>query len=82
MKIDVKTNNCGSMFLKMLAWMEICSQIGHSTSFNVWVDGDGMADFKFEPIDPDVKKAYAALKEEINKQRDETGKDIKDFGFE
>lgn len=82
MKIDVKTENCSSMFLKMLAWMEVCSHIGHSTGFNVWVDGDGSADLKFEPMDPDVKKAYNDLKKEIIKQRDETGKDIKGFDFE
>lgn len=81
MLIDIEGNNLPEL-LKMFAWMEICGTIGHSTDFHVGYDGDGAARYTFKPKDKDVAKAYEQLKKEINKQRDETGKDIKAFNFE
>ena len=81
MLIDVDGNNL-SKLLKMFAWMEICGSIGHSTDFHVGYDGDGSASYTFKPKDKDVAKAYEQLKKEINKQRDDTGEDIKNFNFE
>ncbi len=43
-------------FLKLLRVMQFCGWIGHSTSFNVGVDGDGAFSMDVEVIGEDGEK--------------------------
>ena len=43
-------------FLKLLRAMQFCGDIGHSTSFNVGVDGDGTFDMDVEVIGENGEK--------------------------
>ena len=51
-------------FLKLLRAMQFCGDIGHSTSFNVGVDGDGAFDMDVEVIGKDGEKTN--LRELVN----------------
>lgn len=51
-------------FLKLLRAMQFCGDIGHSTSFNVGVDGDGAFSMDVEVINEDGEKTN--LRELIN----------------
>lgn len=52
-------------FINMLAWMEMCGDIGHRTKFIVDLDGDGCARpiFSFDTVY--MQKQYEKLKQEI-----------------
>lgn len=82
MNVNIITNENAGKFLQMLAWIEFCCHAGHSTDFNVGVDGDGGADLSFEFTDKDTAAAYAELKQEIVDQYNATNTDIKGFTFD
>ena len=52
-------------FINMLAWMELCGNIGHRTKFIVDLDGDGTARPKFSFDTDDMQKQYKKLRQEI-----------------
>ena len=52
-------------FLKMLAWMEWCGNIGHSTSFRVIFDGDGTAKIHCNFEDEELQDKYNVIRKEI-----------------
>ena len=51
-------------FLKLLRAMQFCGDIGHSTSFNVGVDGDGAFSMDVEVIGENGEKSN--LRELVN----------------
>lgn len=53
-------------FMKMLAWMEYCGDIGHCTDFFVRLDGDGSARPKFKFEDTEIQEGYKELKYSMN----------------
>lgn len=63
--------------LEMFAWMERCCEVGHSSGFNVSVDGDGNAQFVLNFKKQELKKKY----EEIKKIVAEKYKDNDPKGF-
>jgi len=62
---------------KMLAYMERLGKIGHSTTFEVGVDGDG--GFVITCVDKNAKELSKKWLDEISNP---DGKDIKYFSFE
>ena len=52
-------------FIKMLAWMELCGNVGHCTDFIVRLDGDGSARPKFELETDELQKEYDNLRKDI-----------------
>lgn len=80
-------------FIKLLRAMQFCGNIGHSTSFNVGVDGDGAFSMDVEVIDEngkltnlrelvnlDDKSYWEAVKD--HRKWFPNSKDELDFGFE
>lgn len=65
-------------FVNMLAWMEMCGNIGHSSSFVVHLDGDGAARPKFLFDTAEMQKRYEELRHEMCKayDRDPCGADV------
>lgn len=49
-------------FINMLAWMELCGNVGHFTDFVVAMDGDGNARPKFTFDDSGVQKQFDELR--------------------
>lgn len=62
----------------MLAYMQSLGEIGHSTSFTVFVDGDGAFNVDMKR---DSKSLNSIYSEAIKEQSDEDG-DIKSFSFD
>lgn len=78
-------------FLKLLRAMQFCGSIGHSTSFNVGVDGDGAFSMDVEVIGEDgektnlrelVKLDNKTYWEAVKEHRKWSSRDELDFGFE
>ena len=53
-------------FMKMLAWMEYCGNIGHYTDFLVGLDGDGSSRPKFKFEDVETQKTYEDLRRSMS----------------
>lgn len=51
--------------LNMLAWMEWCGNVGHSSAFTVFFDGDGAAKIKLEFEDENTQKKYDELRKSM-----------------
>lgn len=66
--------------IRMLAWMEICGSIGHTTSFFVNYDGDGPARLTFDF--GDYQEEYDDFKESLFEVYKKTKKDHKHFNFD
>lgn len=49
-------------FVKMLAWMELCGNVGHCTPFMVILDGDGSARPKIKFETEEMQKEYDELR--------------------
>ena len=79
-------------FLKLLRAMQFCGDIGHSTSFNVGVDGDGAFSMDVEVIGDNgkektnlrelVKLDDKSYWEAVKEHRKWSSRDELDFGFE
>lgn len=52
-------------FINMLAWMELCGNVGHCTDFIIRLDGDGSARPKFKFETEELQKEYDQLKKDI-----------------
>lgn len=67
MKLDLYMYNAAQeeKLLKMLAWMEWCGNIGHSTSFRVIFDGDGTAKIHCNFENEELQNKYNAIRKEI-----------------
>lgn len=53
-------------FIRILAWMEYCGDIGHYTNFLVGLDGDGSARPKFKFKDENTQKQYDDLRRSMS----------------
>lgn len=66
LKVSFKEERQMREFMKMLAWMEYCGNIGHYTDFLVGLDGDGTARPKFKFEDEEVQKQFEDLRRGMN----------------
>lgn len=73
-------NEFSQTMFEMLAWMELCSSIGHTTTFIVGVDGDGRTDLKFK-FDEETQKVYDELRGNMLTAYKENG-EFKRFNFD
>lgn len=64
-KIQMGTSIQEETFMKMLAWMEFCGNIGHCTSFRVIFDGDGTAKMHCNFETEELQEKYSAIRKEI-----------------
>lgn len=82
MKINASENNKRE-FMKMIAWIELCGNIGHTCQwFKVGVDGDGSGRLNFEFDDKQEQDEFDKIKNELLKEYDETDEDLKEISFE
>ena len=54
-----------NQFLNMLAWMELCGNVGHCTDFQVRLDGDGSARPKFKFDSEEMQKSFDDLRTDM-----------------
>lgn len=64
MKLDVNFSKerMSNEFINVLAWMEWCSNVGHSSTFTVNIDGDGAAAMKVNFEDEELQNKYNELR--------------------
>lgn len=67
-------------FIKMLAWMELCGNVGHCTDFVVVMDGDGSARPKFIFNDDEVQEQFDTLRKNYCECELRTIPNVKDVG--
>lgn len=65
--------------LRLLAWMGICSEIGHNTKFNVEFLGDYSADVKVCCLEG--REEYEAAKHELFDDYNFNNQEPKQFSF-
>lgn len=53
-------------FINMLAWMELCGNVGHCTDLMVRLDGDGNARPKFKFETEELQKEYDELRKSFS----------------
>lgn len=76
--VDMRYGNVDAM-LKMLAWMETLGGVGHSSSFKVYVDGDGSSRWRFKFQDRETQRRFEELKKQCVEDHINTEKDIESF---
>ena len=54
-----------NQFFNMLAWMELCGNVGHCTDFQVRLDGDGSARPKFKFDSEEMQKSFDDLRADM-----------------
>ena len=54
-----------NQFLNMLAWMELCGNVGHCTDFQVRLGGDGSARPKFKFDSEEMQKSFDDLRTDM-----------------
>ena len=80
MKIDIKGSGRTKHLINMLAWIELLGDIGHSTSFKVYVDGDGCSRWKFKFENEEEQKQFNILKQQLcDEHINNDGHDIEFF---
>lgn len=79
MKINILGNGNNKQLIKMIAWIELLGNVGHSASFNVFADGDSNTRWKFKFEDEEQQKEFDALRKELCKEYINTHKDIEHF---
>ena len=84
MKVEITMRNSyqEENLMRMLAWMEWCGNVGHSTSFQVIFDGDGTAKIhcNFETVE--LQEKYSRIRQEIrDKYNNGSGRDPEYFEF-
>lgn len=57
-------------FVNLMAWMEMCGNIGHSSDFVVHLDGDGTVRPKFLFDTAEIQKRYEELRHDMCKEYD------------
>jgi hypothetical protein len=79
MDLHIKTFNKSQMneILKLLAWMELCGNIGHCSDFTVRFDGDGQANLKVSFDNEAIQNSYDEMRRKLLRQYDENGKETK-----
>lgn len=67
-------------FMQILAWMELCGNVGHFTNFLVGLDGDGNARPKFVFEDEDTQNIFDEMRSNLCKEDLKTIPNIKNVG--
>lgn len=80
-KIRMRNSCQEDKFIAMLALMEICGDIGHSTSFRVIFDGDGTAEINCIFHNEELQNKYNVIKKELIANFDRGKKDPEFFEF-
>lgn len=81
-EVSFQTEDQMMEFKEMLAWMELCGNIGHSTEFKVFLNGNGVARPKFIYDDPDEQKFHEDLRKAMVKCLETVERDVeKIHGF-
>lgn len=64
MTINIAAFNAKQLntIMQMLAWMEMCGNIGHCTSFRTIFDGDGTGKIKVSFDNDEEQRAYDAMR--------------------
>ena len=57
-KLSFRDEEQARSFERMLAWMDWCGKVGHSSKFEVFIDGDGRGQIDVEFTDPELQKVY------------------------
>lgn len=67
MKINIRafTSEQLNTMANMIAWMEVCGNIGHSSTFTVKVDGDGNGKIKAVYDNEQNQQEYDFLKHKM-----------------
>jgi hypothetical protein len=81
MKIEIKGDSNSKQLIKMLAWIELLGNVGHSASFKVFADGDGSTRWKFKFEDEEQQKEFDLLRKELCKVHIDGNKDIEYFSI-
>lgn len=67
-------------FINMLAWMELCGNVGHCTDFIVVMDGDGTARPKFIFETEEEQKQFEELRRQLCKEDLSTIPNVRNYG--
>lgn len=83
MKVELLANSQYQLnkLLQMLAWMEWCGNVGHSSAFKVFFDGDGAAKIKLQFEDEEQQRLYDDLRQSMKNVEVKKGYDC-DFVFD
>ena len=82
MKIEASKENKRE-FLKMLAWIQICGEYGHTPKkFKVSVDGDGSGRLKFIFDDTEDLEIFNDVKQELIRDYNKCKGDLQQISFE
>ncbi len=79
MKIEICGKGCTKQLVKMLAWIELLGNVGHTSSFKVITDGDGHTRWKFKFEDEELQERFDELRKELCKEYIGNHKDIEYF---
>ena len=82
MRIITEKEKNSNEFLKMLAWIYLCGSVGHTSKFEVTVDGDGQGIVKFDFLDEESREKINEIKNELLEEYINKGKDLKEIIFE
>jgi len=80
-KIELMGNGNFDNLVCMLAYIEFLGNVGHSTSFKVFIDGDGSTRWGFRFEDDEIQNSYLRIRREISKLYNENRKDIEKFNL-
>ena len=67
--------------MRMLAWMELCGNVGHSTYFRVIFDGDGTAKIHCNFETEELQEKYNQIRREVRENYNKGNKDPEYFEF-
>lgn len=82
MKIEASKENKRE-FLKMLAWIQLCGDVGHTCQwFRVGVDGDGTGRLRFTFDDTEDLEIFNDVKKELMRDYNKGKGDLKQISFE
>lgn len=76
MIVKIKGRGNEVSLIRMLAWIELCGNIGHSADLKVMIDRDGITQFKFEFQDKEMQKAYEECKKNLLEYHNKEHKDL------
>lgn len=83
MNINICTRNSfqEENLMKILAWMELCGDVGHYTEFTVCFDGDGDAAIYCDFETEELREKYKVFQKELYDNYD-NGQDPEYFSFD
>lgn len=79
MNLKIEGKGCTKQFIKMLAWIELLGNVGHTANFKVIADGDGGTRWKFIFEDEEIQEKYNDMRKQMLRDNIDTHKDIEYF---